>query len=261
MLVTPVRAIARPETRPAVTRNRPQTAWQAPAVDTLRLTVPKVSSRPAKELTPAGGRQVMTLPHRYQGEDASCGPSALWMVLGHHLGTQAVDFTTLDRSIRPTGRLNNRVGATPTALADAARAHGMAATVTNHADTAHLRRLIDRGLPAILLGTWRDGVAKDLHFIVVNGYEGTDDGRTTWHVTDSYVTGDGRAAYTTGQLLAFWQCDRVGAFRYPYQRAVVNVAPAGQAADLPADNRTPGLKVLDRALIVGTSVLRAFDNR
>jgi hypothetical protein len=183
------------------------------------------------------------------------------MVMSHHLGLGRVDFETLDRSIRPTGRLDAKVGATPTALAEAARRYGFAASVTNRADTAHLRRMIDQGLPTVLLGTWTDGVEKDLHFIVVNGYDGTDDKTARWHVTDPYVPGDGKAVYTTQQLMAFWDGLEVMGLPNPYQRATVNIAPVAEGPLLPKDNRGLGIRVMDRALIVGTAVLRAFDNR
>jgi hypothetical protein len=259
MLVTSVRATPPPAAGlPPLPLRPPSNGLAAAAMpDSLRLTVSKGNLRPAS----GGSGTIIPIPHRYQGEDASCGPSSLWMVLGHHLGPDKVSFTKLDRSMRPTGRLNNSVGTTPTALAAAARRQGLAASVTNHADTGHLRRMIDQGLPSIILGTWTDGVENDLHFIVVNGYEGKDDKTTTWHVTDPYVPGDGKATYTTQELMAFWQCEKVMGVRYPYQRAVVNVAPAARAKDLPADNRTVAIRVMDRALIAGTHVLRAFDNR
>lgn len=259
MLVTSVRPVAHPD-RPEAPSSRRLAAVPTLAGDSLKLSAPKVSSRPSKDWRlPDSSGHVMTVPHRYQGEDASCGPSSLWMVLGYHLGKDAVDFKALDRSLRPTGRLTNAVGTTPTALAEAARRFGMAASVTNHADTAQLRRLLDDGLPAILLGTWTDGKDTDLHFVVVNGYDGTDDATTRWHITDPYVAGNGQVVYSTEQLMAFWHCHTGKGLPYPYQRAVVNVAPADHADDLPKDNRSVGLKVIDAAMIAGTNVLRAFD--
>src|SRR4051794_8443878 len=62
----------------------------------------------------AAPRQHMVVPHRFQGDTASCGPSSLWSVLSYHLGDGKVNFANLDKSLRPTsGNMTNTIGTMP----------------------------------------------------------------------------------------------------------------------------------------------------
>ena len=217
--------------------------------------------------TPVGNLEVpsgaahIKVPHRYQGDTSSCGPSSLWSVMTFHLGAGRVNFDNLDKSLRPTGHWNDSVGVMPGALADAAERYGLTATVTNHGTTNNLRKLIDHGIPAVILGEWTDGKDKDLHFVVVNGYEGNDDKTTRWFTTDSMVKNDVETVLTTKELKAFWaECSLYG-YAIPYQTGIVNVAPKRLADYIPEDNRTVWVRFLDANLKSAEDVLRWLDNR
>lgn len=222
-----------------------------------RSLVPQATAQ--KAVRTAGSH--FKVPHRYQGETSSCGPSALWSVMTYHLGPGKVNFDNLDRSLRPTGSLNSSVGVMPGALSLAATRYNMTASVTNHATTADLRRSLDNGLPVVVMGLWTDGKDKDMHFVVVNGYEGTDDRSTRWFTTDSYVESGEETVLTTKQLMAFWSEIRLYGCKIPYQTGMVTVAPKRLAKHVPEDNRSVWVRFLDANLKSATDVLRWFDNR
>jgi hypothetical protein len=202
-------------------------------------------------------RQHMAVPHRFQGDTASCGPSALWSVMSYHLGAGKVNFTNLDKSLRPTaGNMTNTIGTMPGALAKAAERYHLSATVTNENTTRQLRSMLDNGLPVVILGEWTDGKESDLHFVVVNGYEGRTADDTTWTITDSLVESGKELRWSTKELMAFWSDVELYGRVMPYQRAMVNIAPKAQADLLPEDNRTAWVRFLDGALKNATDVLR-----
>lgn len=202
-------------------------------------------------------RQHLAVPHRFQGDAASCGPSALWEVMSYHLGPGRVNFANLDKSLRPTsGNLTNSIGTMPGALAKAAERYHLTATVSNNNSTRDLRSMLDAGLPVVILGEWTDGKESDLHFVVVNGYEGRTNDDTTWIITDSLVEDGTELRWSTKQLMAFWDDVQLYGRYMPYQKSMVNVAPAAKAAALPEDNRTAWVRFLDGVLKSGTDVLR-----
>jgi hypothetical protein len=207
--------------------------------------------------TLAAARTHMKVPHRFQGDTASCGPSALWSVMSYHLGSGRVNFANLDKSLRPTsGNMNNNIGTMPGALAKAAARYHLAATVSNKNSTRQLRAMIDNGLPVVILGEWTDGKESDLHFVVVNGYEGRTNDDTTWIVTDSLEESGKELRWSTKALMAFWDDIQLYGRTMPYQRAMVNIAPKAQADVLPEDNRTAWVKFIDGTLKNATDVLR-----
>jgi hypothetical protein len=207
--------------------------------------------------TMAAARTHMKVPHRFQGDTAACGPSALWSVMSYHLGSGKVNFTNLDKSLRPTsGNMNNNIGTMPGSLAKAAVRYKLSATVSNHNTTRQLRAMLDNGLPVVILGEWTDGKESDLHFVVVNGYEGRTNDDTTWIVTDSLEQPGKELRWSTKELLAFWDDVQLYGRTLPYQRAMVNIAPKAQADLLPEDNRSAWVKFLDGTLKNATDVLR-----
>jgi hypothetical protein len=209
-------------------------------------------------ITATASRAHWTVAHRFQGDVASCGPSALWSVLTYHLGPGAVDFDQLDRALRPTGSLNRFVGVLPGTLAATATRLGLAATVTNRATTRQLRRLLDAGLPVILLGEYTVGGDSRLHYWVLNGYE-RQGGETLWIVTDSLEPRNRERRLKTKELMAFWDDVTVFGRPIPYQRAIISIAPMDKVHLLPKDNRDGAIVALESKLQQVFDLLRLLD--
>jgi hypothetical protein len=218
-------------------------------------------------LSPTGARAAavsrrvhLPVPKRFQGDTMSCGPSALWSVMSHLLGPGKVNFANLDKSLRPTGNLTGYIGTMPGGLARAPERYHLVASVHNEGSTADLRRLLDAGLPVIILGVNDEGDGSGgLHYIVVNGYEGSNAADTTWILTDSMVEDGKEHRWNTKRLMAFWDDLKLVGRRLPYQRAMVTVAPKGQADQLPEDNRSAWLKFVDSTVKTVFELLKWLD--
>lgn len=201
------------------------------------------------------------VPQRYQGDTMACGPSSLWAVMSYHLGAGKVNFDNLDKSLRPTGHLTGAIGTMPGALAKAPERYHLQATVHNNGTTRDLRQQLDAGLPPIILGVHDDGAGGGgLHYVVVNGYEGSVNDDTTWTITDSLVKDGKERHWTTAELMHFWSDLTLVGRRIPYQKAIIGVAPKAMADALPAENRTAWLRFLDSTVKTVFDLLRWLDN-
>jgi hypothetical protein len=237
--------------------------------DTLRRGVP-TGTLPAAAAPVAARRPLsplvkgevhLNVPHRYQGKEWSCGTSSLWMVLQYHK-PEGVDFQKLDNSVRPTRQFGRIFGTSPGALAGYVKEMKLDVATTTNGSTYDLRRMLDRGLPVVLLGDRGSRLDPSMHYRVLTGYKGTDDRDTTWTLRDALIPDGKELTFTTQELLAFWGNLAMFDVKIPFERPMVVVAPEGHQGALPKDKRSTATKLFDsvfktagRALITAEHIL------
>jgi hypothetical protein len=209
---------------------------------------------------PPKGAGHLDVVHRSQGHTWACGTNALFMAMQYHLGVGHVDFDKMDTAIRPTKQFGSLCGTAPGALSDYAKTLGLASTVHNHSTTNDIRRMVDQGLPVVLLGDRGSRWDAGLHYRVVTGYNSNVDALTTWTIQDALVETGKELRFSTEQLLDYWSNLRIVNVKLPYDHVIIGVAPPAKAQYLPHDNFGIRTKVVDGGMQVIGKMLKGAEH-
>ncbi len=128
-----------------------------------------------------------------------------------------------------------------------------------NASTDDLRRLVDAGLPPIILTdphkNGRSG--KTMHYQVVIGYSSRDDKTTMWQLADPW--GGVIKEKSTAELMRNWSQLHLGPVKTPINRLIVTVAPPARKAELPPGNASVWQKATIKADDLLTVGAQAFE--
>jgi hypothetical protein len=233
---------------------RPVTSGSLPAA-AVALPAPGGDGSTKRPISPLlKGEVHLQVPHRYQGKEWSCGTSSLWMALQYHK-PEGVDFHKLDNSVRPTRQFGRLFGTSPGALADYVARMDLKAVTKTHGTTYDLRRMLNQGLPVVLLGDRGSRTDPSMHYRVVTGYKGTDDRTATWTLRDALIEDGKELTFTTEELMAFWGNLAMFNLKIPFERPMVVIAPRDHQGVLPADNRSATTRLFDTAFKTAGRVL------
>ena len=148
----------------------------------------------------------------------ACGTTSLAMI-GQYFG-QTISPQEIDRAIRTYG-----LGTAPDNLLQFARDNGFRAEMKNEASIDDLTRMIDQGVPPMIMVEPGDPNDMTLHYVVVSGYDRGPDGEVSrLKLTDP----NGREREVTPQeLMASWDSLRVRNISTGDSRLMLTFVPEG----------------------------------
>jgi cell fate (sporulation/competence/biofilm development) regulator YmcA (YheA/YmcA/DUF963 family) len=172
-----------------------------------------------------------------QGDWNSCGTTSLAMTLSYlskyyPIDAKAKDVLTIDAAIRPNSRGEGVIDSftAPNDIQDYVEDLGMKAVQTNDASTDDLKKMIDQGIPPIILTDYeRSGTpnGESLHYVVVKGYVTKPDGTTEWKIENPWGQTD---TLSSEELMKVWSnlhlhVPVAGAVSSGYNRLMITVVP------------------------------------
>jgi hypothetical protein len=135
---------------------------------------------------------------------------------------KAADVNRIDDRIRPhsADRKIDSFSA-PRDLARYARAQGLYAGLRNEASTDDLKRLVDQGVPPMILVDVDAPKGTGLHYVAISGYS-TTAGKREWEIADPWGY---KHTWGDAELLRLWSNVRYKGVALPYNRLMLTVAP------------------------------------
>lgn len=172
-----------------------------------------------------------------QGDWNSCGTTSLAMTLSYlsryyPIDAKAKDVLTIDAAIRPNSRGEGVIDSftAPNDIEDYVSDLGLKSVQTNDASTDDLKKMIDQGIPPIILTDYEPNgtpTGESLHYVVVKGYVTNADGSTEWQIENPWGQTD---KLNTDQLMKVWSgldfhIPHVGSVGTGYNRLMITVVP------------------------------------
>lgn len=181
------------------------------------LADPAGELRPSSNAPPDPFQVDLKVPIMRQDRNA-CGTTSLAMI-GEFFG-RSISPQEIDRAIRTYG-----LGTAPDNLLSFARDNGFRAEMKNEASIDDLTRMIDQGVPPMIMVEPGDPNDMTLHYVVVSGYDRGPDGEVSrLKLTDP----NGREREVTPQeLMASWDNLRVRNVSTGDRRLMLTFVPEG----------------------------------
>ncbi|MBC7542402.1 MAG: C39 family peptidase [Candidatus Sericytochromatia bacterium] len=177
-----------------------------------------------------------TLPVIVQEQTGNaCGTTSLSMVLTYFgVPPAAAGVAAIDKRIRPVtkdGLIDSFTA--PRDLVSYARRQDLQATLHNQSSPADLARMIDQGVPPIILYDGETPTGEGLHYVVVSGYRSGKDGRD-WEITDPNGF---KTHMSEAGLLKVWSDLHAMGHGVAYNRVMISIAPETGTLTTPTGKR------------------------
>ena len=185
---------------------------------------------------------------RFQLGTNACGTAALATVFSYF--DQETLPTDLDPAIRPFNW-----GTIPTDIVQHANANGFRATMKNEGSLEDLTRIIDQGVPPIILvdigATATEDKAFKPHYLVVSGYERDASGAVS-HVITANPSGT-RNKTPVDELMKEWSSLSIVGVPTGESRLMISIVPKGDRPVVAADGSSRPASSIDlpRSSVVG----------
>ncbi|MBC7543987.1 MAG: C39 family peptidase [Candidatus Sericytochromatia bacterium] len=185
-------------------------------------------------------RELAVVPQTQVGN--ACGTTSLSMVLTYLKAPAKFSaVATVDDAIRPHKYVDSFTA--PTSIVNYARDTGLQARMTQDAGTEDLKKILDQGLPPVILTDWPDEGKKPdgtgLHYVVVSGYE-VHNGETRWTITNPHGKVE---KLTNAELMERWSnlqlSTPVRTFDTGFNRLMLTIAPKDGVLTTPDGKSMP----------------------
>lgn len=233
---TAATAATRPAQAPDTPRSTTLGRMAADAVTVAKfLRGPNPAAAPVPAANPLisifrGPETRLAVPLQTQ-EGNACGTTALSMIMTYFNAPAAVrKVSAIDADIRPSSRDRQIDSFTaPLDIARYAKRHGFQATLHNQSSERDLARMIDQGVPPMILYD-RSGDGSELHYVVVSGYQDVGDKRQ-WTISDPNGFTHSKSS---DELLKAWSNLNVRGVSLQYSRLMIAIAPRTGTVTLPS---------------------------
>lgn len=187
------------------------------------------------EAVAQGPETRLAVPLQTQKGNA-CGTTALSMLMTYFDAPAVVrQVGAIDAAIRPSSRDGHIDSFTaPLDIARYAQRHGFQASLHNQSSEHDLARMIDQGVPPMILYD-EAGDGSTLHYVLVTGYRDVD-GKRQW--TISNPSGFTHTKSSDG-LLKAWSNLNIRGVSLQYSRLMIAIAPRTGTVTLPSGGTKP----------------------